>query len=114
MYECAIGGWDGADTFTLSPTLADAFAKTVARNGLDTSPVDTVLRYGNQAIQDYAGGWPYFGNHIMALAYAKDAGVAGASAAWSRMIAASNWPTIQAQFSQSASFLPYITTPRSA
>lgn len=114
MYETAIGSIDASQNFILSPSFADAFAKHVTINSLNTSPVDSILRYGNQAIQDYAGGWPYFGNHIMALAYAKDAGVAGASAAWSRMIAASNWPTIQAQFSQSASFLPYITTPRSA
>ena len=114
LYETAIGSIDASQNFVLSPTFADAFAKHVTMNSLNTSPVDTVLRYGNQAIEAYDGGWPYFGNHIMALAYAKDAGVPGASSAWSRMTAASNWTTLTAQFPQSASFIPYVTSPRSA
>lgn len=114
LYEAAIGSIDASQNFVLSPTFADAFAKHVAMKGLNISPVDSVLRYNDLTIESYAGGWPYFGNHIMALAYAKDAGVAGASAAWSRMTAASNWTTLTAQFPQSASFIPYVTSPRSA
>lgn len=111
LYDCTIGVNNPP---TLDASFAALFAHNVAFKGWDTSPSDAILRYGNVEIQNYDGGWPYFGSHLTALAYAVDAGVTGAAAARARVLAASNWPTLNALQASSAKLHCYAVTPRSA
>ena len=110
LYDCTIGVNNPP---TLDASFAALFAHNVAFKGWDTSPSDAILRYGNVEIQNYDGGWPYFGSHLTALTYAVDAGVTGAAAARARVLAASNWPTLNALQASSAKLHCYAVTPRS-
>jgi hypothetical protein len=113
QYHSAIGTVGGDGRPVLSASFADAFALQVTFKSLNTAVAGTELRYNNDELS-VAGtsGWPYFGLHVGALASAVDAGVTGASAAWARMTAASNYGAMNARFADSEKLHVYAVTPR--
>lgn len=98
MYYASNEGYpvDWVTTFKAAFDGQEAVAGLAALDGgtslkKHTSDVDMTGNDGDSS-------WPYFGQQFASLAYAVDAGVAGASAGYGRVTAASNYATVSSYF----------------
>lgn len=71
----------------------ELYDATFAYNGSPGTREDGGLRGGN-----FPDATSYWGNLMPALAMAVDVGAEGAASAWNRMVSASNWSTLAANF----------------
>jgi hypothetical protein len=105
-YGLAVGPNRITDRFAFYSTWSQVYDAEVATGKIpagESCGSGSTLLYGN-ADPLNPTGTSYFGNLHPAAAYAKQFGVTGADAAWSRMTASSSYPSLYADFQNAPQF----------